>query len=128
MIMNKKAFFSVMMFLFAGMMAYAGGDKDEFKVYGECGMCEDRIENAANEVEGVSSADWSQESEMLAVNYDASVVDVKEIHKAMADVGHDTKKVKAEDKAYNNLPSCCQYNRKECKAKEEHKQCQEDEE
>ena len=111
--MNNKAFFSVVVFLFAGMMAFAGGDKEEFKVYGNCGMCESRIEKAANELDGVTFADWDKKTKMMEVEYDESKVKLKEIHQAIADVGHDTEKVTAEDKTYSNLPGCCQYDRKD---------------
>ncbi|MCF8308835.1 MAG: cation transporter [Bacteroidales bacterium] len=111
--MNNKAFFSVVIFLFAGMMAFAGGDKEEFKVYGNCGMCESRVEKAANDLEGVTSADWDKETKMMEVAYNDSEVEVKEIHKAIAEAGHDTEKVTAEDKTYGNLPGCCQYDRKD---------------
>jgi Cu(I)/Ag(I) efflux system membrane fusion protein len=31
------------------------------------------------------------------------------IQKAIANAGHDTEKIKAEDKVYNTLPECCKY-------------------
>lgn len=83
----------------------------KFKVYGSCSMCKTRIEKAAKSVEGVSSADWNQETEMLTVSFDASKAKVDDIHKAIAKVGHDTDKVKADDKVYDALPQCCHYKR-----------------
>lgn len=85
---------------------------EEFKVYGNCGMCEARIEKAAKGVDGVSSADWDQDTKMIEVKYNAGEVEMMDIHKAIAKVGHDTEKVEAEDKVYNDLPGCCQYERK----------------
>lgn len=111
--MNKKAFFSVVVFFFAGLMAFAGGEKEKFKVYGNCGMCESRIEKAAENVDGVESADWNKDTKMILVEFDASKVKVKEIHKAIAKAGHDTEMVKAEDKTYEGLPGCCKYDRKD---------------
>ena len=41
--------------------AFAGDNTEKFKVAGNCGMCEARIEKAAESVEGVSAADWNKE-------------------------------------------------------------------
>ena len=85
------------------------GEKTSFKVYGKCGMCENRIEKAANALDGVTSANWNRESEMLTIEYNPEKVDVKDVHKAIAEVGHDTEKMKADDKTYKSLPGCCKY-------------------
>lgn len=80
----------------------------EFKVYGNCGMCEERIENAAQSVEGVVAADWNKDTKIIKVdggNQDA-------VEKAIAQVGHDTAHFGAESAIYNQLPGCCQYDRK----------------
>lgn len=88
-------------------------DSATFKVYGKCGMCKKRIEKAANELEGVSSANWDVESKEFTAQYDASRVSEKEIQEKIASVGHDTEKVKATDAAYSGLPGCCKYERSE---------------
>ncbi len=80
----------------------------EFKVEGVCGMCKDRIENGAL-IKGVKKAEWDKETELLTVIYDPDKVELMDIHKAIAELGHSTDKVKAEEKAYNKLPACCQY-------------------
>ena len=74
-------------------------------------MCENRIEKAAKSVDGVSTADWNNETKKLVVNYDASKTDIHKIHMAIAKVGHDTDMHKADDKVYNALPECCKYDR-----------------
>ncbi len=84
----------------------------EFKVYGNCGMCEKRIEKAANSVDWVASADWDKETKLIEVKYNPEKVKLMDILKAIANIGHDTEKVEAEDQVYNNLPGCCQYERK----------------
>ncbi|MCF8331953.1 MAG: heavy-metal-associated domain-containing protein [Bacteroidales bacterium] len=86
-----------------------GGEKTTFKVYGNCGMCENRIEKTAKSMDGVTSAKWDKESEMLTITYDPDKVELMSVHKALAEVGHDTKKVKADDKTYSGLPGCCKY-------------------
>lgn len=77
-------------------------------VYGSCGMCKTRIEKTANGMEGVSDAVWDKESNALTVNLD-SKVEVSEVHKLIASVGHDTDKITAPDDVYNALPGCCHY-------------------
>ena len=84
---------------------------EEFKVYGNCGMCEDRIEKAAKLVDGVSSVAWDKETKMVKVSFDESKTSVDKIQKAIAKAGHDTKKHKTKDDVYNNLPGCCKYDR-----------------
>ena len=84
---------------------------EKFKVYGNCGMCESRIEKAAKTVYGVTTADWSKETKMIEVSFDASKTDVHKVHMAIAKVGHDTQMHKAKDETYNTLPECCKYDR-----------------
>lgn len=88
---------------------------DTIKVYGNCGMCKNRIEGALKNVHGIQSASWNVETKMLVVSYDSSKVSLDEIHQKVADVGHDTEKIKAKDEVYNNLMGCCQYERPKTK-------------
>jgi len=80
----------------------------EFFVNGACGMCKDRIEKAALSVKGVQEAAWEQESKMLKLTYKPGL-DLLNVHRAIAKVGHDTEKIEAEDSVYNSLPACCLY-------------------
>lgn len=80
----------------------------EFEVSGVCGMCEKRIEKAAL-MKGVKFADWNKQTQMLKVIYKTQKIEELDIHKAVAKVGHDTQKVKADDVVYNSLPACCAY-------------------
>jgi Cu(I)/Ag(I) efflux system membrane fusion protein len=80
----------------------------EFHVSGNCGMCKDRIEAAALTVKGVNEANWDDKTKILEIEYLANI-DIIKVHQAIAKVGHDTKKVKAEDSIYNALPGCCLY-------------------
>lgn len=82
----------------------------KFKVCGNCGMCEKRIEKAAK-VDGVAFADWNVDTKILTVTFDANKVKPGRIHKAVAAAGHDTDKVKAPDDVYAELPECCRYER-----------------
>ncbi len=88
----------------------AVSDTLSFKVLGSCGMCKARIEKAALSVDGVSKADWSSATGLLTVSL-SKKVSTHEIHKAVAKVGHDTEKHKADNSVYNKLPGCCKYKR-----------------
>lgn len=86
--------------------------KDEktytFKVDGSCDMCKSKIEKAAKDVKGVSSAKWDAKTHILTVKAKPEV-NITDVHNAIAKVGYDTDKVKADAKVYNSLPKCCQY-------------------
>ena len=85
---------------------------EKFKVYGNCGMCETRIEKAVKAIDGVSAADWDKKTKMIDVTFDGEKTNLDKIHQAIADVGHDTDLKKADDKTYADLPGCCLYDRK----------------
>jgi periplasmic mercuric ion binding protein len=109
-------FFIMKTFLFAvailiPLLGFSNHHKTEFKVYGACGMCETRIENAAKSVDGVTTADWNRQTKMLTLEYNADNVNLDDVHKKIAESGHDTDKVRAKDEVYNALPACCHYER-----------------
>lgn len=96
--------------LLIGMGAFAAGKKTEkIEVSGACGMCKTRIEKAASGVEGVKAAEWDKKSQELKVTFDEKKTSVEAIQKAVVAVGHDSGKMKADDKVYNALPGCCKY-------------------
>lgn len=109
----KTRFLSMLMIM--GLSAFTlfaqSGKTEKFEVAGNCGMCETRIEKAANAVEGVSSAEWDKETKLLEVTYNPDKSDIHKIHMVIAEVGHDTKMHKAEDSVYDKLPACCKYER-----------------
>ncbi len=109
-----------MFFLIGAISVFAQSKTDEFKVYGNCGMCETRIENAAKSVTGVTTADWDKKTKMIKVSYDTSKTDNHKIEEAIAKVGHDTETHKSDDKAYNALPGCCKYDRTVTDNKKKH--------
>ena len=80
------------------------------KIYGNCGMCETKIENAGN-IKKVAQVDWDQDSKMATLTYDATKTNPDEILKRIALVGYDSDKFLAPDDVYDNLHGCCQYDR-----------------
>ena len=91
------------------------------KIYGNCGMCETKIEKAGT-IKNIAKVDWNQETQMATLTYDATKTNQDEILKRIALAGYDSDKFLAPDHVYNNLHGCCQYERvakilakKECK-------------
>jgi membrane fusion protein, copper/silver efflux system len=80
-----------------------------FKVSGNCDMCKERIEKAASAVKGVSNAFWDINNKVIILDFDSTKATLITIHKAIANVGHDTELFKADDVIYRSLPSCCLY-------------------
>lgn len=85
------------------------GEHAMFGVKGSCDMCKQRIETAAKSVNGVLSAHWDKEKQMIHLQYDPSKTSVDAISKAIAKVGHDTDTDKADQTVYDQLPGCCKY-------------------
>lgn len=79
------------------------------EVDGVCNMCKERIEKAAIKAKGVKSAIWNVESHELKLIYDEGKTNLTTIQQSIADVGHDTKEIKATDEAYNSVHPCCYY-------------------
>ena len=94
-----------------GHSKMAATKTETFKVWGNCEMCKARIEKAAK-INGVSKAEWNDDTKLLALVYDSSKVKSDDVQKKVAAVGHDTEKFKADDKVYSSLPGCCKYERR----------------
>ena len=114
----KARILSIIMLLGLGSLTLLAGPgkTEKFKVAGNCGMCEARIEKAAKSVNGVTTAEWDKETKMIEVSFDATEANIKKIHEAIAGVGHDTELVKADDETYDKLPACCKYDRMDAKS------------
>ena len=82
----------------------------EFKVYGNCGMCKSRIEKALK-VNGVESASWNKDTKMAKVEFNSDKISVNQLHQLVAEAGHDTEIITAENEVYDKLHGCCKYER-----------------
>lgn len=78
------------------------------KVSGNCEMCKERIEAAANG-KGVKEASWDTDTKLLTLTYDTLLTRIEKIHTRIADAGHDTELKKARNDTYKALPECCLY-------------------
>lgn len=114
--MKKMKMLLLAAFALITVSAFAHDKTDSVKVYGNCGMCKDRIEKAAK-IDGVKKADWNEDTKMLTVTYNADKVKLDDIQKSVAAVGHDTQNFTAEAAVYKKLPGCCRYDRKAADSK-----------
>ena len=85
--------------------------KQVIDVKGNCEMCKKRIEKAAISVDGVRSVEWSSDNQAMTVFINPKKTNGLAVQTAVAKAGHDTKEVKATDETYNELHSCCKYER-----------------
>ena len=105
----KKLIVLTMMVLGGVVFAQDKNTKATIEVDGVCNMCKARIEKACIKTKGVKMAEWSVETHELKLIYDESKVDLKTIQQNIADVGHDTKEIKAKDEVYEKINACCHY-------------------
>ena len=89
--------------------------KYTMEVNGNCEQCQRRIQKAAFSVNGVKTASWSIETHKLDLTLNEEKTSIAAVKKAIAKVGHDTEEVKATKEDYDNLHSCCKYEREETK-------------
>ncbi len=80
-------------------------------IYGNCEMCKNRIEKAGNG-NALFQTTWNVETKKASIVYDAKQTNINTVLKQIALAGHDNTAFFASNKAYNNLPECCQYKRK----------------
>lgn len=112
--MKSISILSTVLFILVSTFSFAQTTKESsqetIKVWGNCGMCKKTIETAAKTA-GATSADWNDETKMMVVSF-TSATSSDKIQQAIAAAGYDTDKFTADQKAYDNLHSCCQYDRK----------------
>ncbi len=106
----KTVMITVLVFISAALFAQTT-KTEKIKVYGNCAICKKNIETASKTA-GASSADWDKKTKWLTVSYDPAKVSNEKIQKYVAAAGYDTESFKGDDKAYNDLDECCQYDRK----------------
>jgi periplasmic mercuric ion binding protein len=115
--MKTKHIFLSILSLFVWTFLFAQTKKDTVKVWGNCGMCEKTIENAAKSA-GATEADWNKDTKVLNVSYAANKTNLVKIEQAVAAAGYDTKNFTASEDAYIKLEPCCQYDRKTATTKD----------
>ena len=81
----------------------------KFKVDGNCEMCQNTIEKAASNVQGVQHVTWDKNSKIFTMHYSGEETTINKVSEAIANAGYSTEYHKENKKAYKDLPSCCQY-------------------
>lgn len=91
-----------------------GIKSQNIRVSGTCSMDKHRIETAAYVVDGIKSANWNEYTQILTITYSVFKNDAADnAQKKIAAVGNDTEKYRADNAAYQALPDCCHYQRKQ---------------
>jgi copper chaperone CopZ len=113
--MKRVPFSIALLFsIFAFQFSYAQKatvKKETIKVWGNCGMCQKKIEKAAKAA-GATTASWNEDSKELKVSYNPAKSSSEKIQQSIAKTGYDTQDFTADDKAYTKLSPCCHYDRK----------------
>ena len=78
------------------------------EVDGLCGMCKERIENAAY-FTGVKKVNWDKETHQLSLVFRNDKVSKEEIIASINKAGHDVKGALASDEQYANIHGCCRF-------------------
>ncbi|NRA13029.1 MAG: heavy-metal-associated domain-containing protein [Crocinitomicaceae bacterium] len=85
----------------------------KFTVYGNCGMCKKTIESSLDGIDGVIEADWNVKTDEMTVSFNSEEITLDKIKEKIASVGYDSDSHRAKDEVYENLHSCCKYERPE---------------
>jgi copper chaperone CopZ len=99
-------------FINAGHTQISNAKTTIVKIYGNCDMCKTSIEKAAGKKK-ISKIDWNKDSKMATITYDSKKTSLDAVLKNIALAGYDNEKFLAPDEAYNKLPGCCKYERKD---------------
>lgn len=104
----RYSFFILILFL-SNATAIAQKDTVFIWVDGLCGMCKNRIEKEAIKVEGVGAANYNVYNNILSVIPSSVAFNKDKLQLAIAGIGHDTEKYKADSLVYFSLHECCYY-------------------
>ena len=74
----------------------------------QCEMCKERIEKNLVYEPGIINADLDLETKNVTVVFKSKKINADKIKQVISETGYDADDVKADEKAYNKLPLCCQ--------------------
>jgi cation transport ATPase len=74
----------------------------------ECTMCKERVEKEMAYTKGIMSATLNVEKAELTVVYKTHKTTPEKIRITISNLGYDADSIKANPKAHNKLPECCQ--------------------
>ena len=116
----KKLIIVLTVLISTATFAQNKNENASLEVDGVCLMCKSRIEKACLNTKGVKSAIWDVKTHELKLIFDARKTNLKTIQSSVVAVGHDTKDLKATDKAYETVHPCCKY--RDNDVKDDHKE------
>ena len=111
----RYSYFILILFL-SNAAAIAQKDTVFIWVDGLCGMCKNRIEKEAIKVEGVGAVNYNVYNNILSVVPSSASFNNNTLQMAIAGIGHDTEKYKADSLIYESLHECCHYRDPEIRA------------
>lgn len=74
----------------------------------QCGMCKETIESKMKNLKGLKSIDVDVDKLSATVEYDADIVTLAKIEKAIAATGYGANDTPANRRAQRKLDKCCQ--------------------
>lgn len=77
------------------------------KTTAQCEKCKARIEKAIKRLDGVAKVNLDVDSKELSITFNPLETNVLKLQKNVSNTGYDADSIKANPKAYNNLPECC---------------------
>lgn len=89
------------------------------EVDGLCGMCKERIENAAY-LTGVKQVNWDKATHELDVVFRNDKVSEEEIIASINNAGHDVKGSLASAEQYEQIHGCCRFRDSDLRSKHGH--------
>ena len=119
----KRAIFSLLFVSILGINTLCGQTKspkwkeETLMVLGNCGMCKTTIEKTTLAVKGVKEAVWEQETHLLTVTYRSAKTSPQQIGDHIALSGYDNEYAYTTTEIYEQLHSCCKYDRSQLKQK-----------
>ena len=83
----------------------------QIKTSAECEgtCCKDRIEKEMQFTKGVTAVNLDIETQVLSITFRTKKNSVENIRTIISNIGYDADDVKANRKANDDLPSCCQH-------------------
>jgi periplasmic mercuric ion binding protein len=78
------------------------------KTSAQCDQCKQRIEKALAYEKGIVSSKLDVPTASITVIYKPTKTNPETIKKVVSKLGYDADDIKADEKAYKELPGCCQ--------------------
>jgi len=106
----KNTIIIILTGLILGLMACSKGEAKQVNIAlttMQCGMCESTIEKGMAKVNGITNFDVDMSAKSGHVTYNASIIDLASIEKAVSALGYQANETIADPVAYEALPACC---------------------